>query len=199
MVKDVYYTIEAPTQGVYKEKGSKFLSFAFPVVNTEEVKIHLEALRKEYFDARHHCYAYILDPEQKIYRMNDDGEPSSTAGKPIYGQLLSYGLTQVLVVVVRYFGGTKLGTSGLLQAYKTATEEALKAASIIEKNVQKSFRVEFSYPQIHSVMKILKEENLSILSPNFGDNCTLIFSVRLRDIAKICKKLQESVVVVSEC
>ena len=135
MFDDTYHTIAAPAEGLYKEKGSKFLAFAYPVHNTDEVKQHLEALRKEYFDARHHCYAYILGPTKEVYRANDDGEPSGTGGRPIHGQLLSADLTDTLVVVVRYFGGILLGASGLANAYKTAARDAITNATIIEKTI----------------------------------------------------------------
>ncbi|MDX9797522.1 MAG: YigZ family protein, partial [Bacteroidales bacterium] len=141
MFDDTYLTIEDRAEGVYKEKGSKFISLAFPITTQEEIKEIVKDIKKEYFDAHHHCYAYILGHDKSVFRMNDDGEPSSTAGKPIYGQLLSRDLTNVLVVVVRYFGGTKLGVSGLIQAYKQASIDVLDNAKIIERTIDEVYGV----------------------------------------------------------
>lgn len=178
MFDDTYLTIAAPSEGLYKEKGSKFLAFAYPVVNEEEIKTHVERIRKEYFDARHHCYAYILGAHKDAYRINDDGEPSGTAGKPIHGQLLSTNLTNVLVVVVRYFGGIKLGVSGLINAYKTAARDALDQATVIEKTIDLCYRVHFEYPLMNDVMRILKEYNVAPRNQKFELDCELDFSIR---------------------
>lgn len=178
MFDDTYHTIAGPAQGLYKEKGSKFLAFAFPVRSTDEVKQHLEALRKEYFDARHHCYAYILGPTKDAYRANDDGEPSGTGGRPIHGQLLSADLTDTLVVVVRYFGGVLLGASGLANAYKTAARDAIVHAEIIEKTIDIRYRLHFEYATMNDVMRIIKDFNLVPTNQDFNLDCRLDVSVR---------------------
>lgn len=185
MFEDTYKTIESVSAGIYKEKGSKFLAFAIPVRTETEAKSHLERIRKEYFDARHHCYAYILGFDKAAYRLNDDGEPSGTAGRPIHGQLLSKDLTNTLVVVVRYFGGVKLGVSGLLNAYKTAAKDALDNAVIVEKTVNEIFNLRFEYPLMNDVMRVLKDENLSQFNQNFELSCSLDFSVRRSQSVRI--------------
>lgn len=191
MLNDTYKSIATPCQGMYKEKGSKFLSFAFPIDNVEEVHTHIARIKKEYFDARHHCYAYVLGCNQEIYRFNDDGEPSGTAGRPIYGQILSKELSHTLVIVVRYFGGTKLGTSGLIQAYKTATFDALEQGLIVEKKRMQKFRIRFSYALMNEVMKIMKDENLTQSNHDFDQICELDFSVRQGDAERVCKILKK--------
>lgn len=178
MFDDTYRTITGPSQGLYKEKGSKFLAFAFPVSSTEEVKAHLDALRKEYFDARHHCYAYILGPTKEAYRANDDGEPSGTGGRPIHGQLLSADLTNTLIVVVRYFGGILLGASGLANAYKAAARDAIANATIKECTIDVTYRLHFEYPLMNDVMRILKEQNLTPRNQVFELDCQLDVNVR---------------------
>lgn len=178
MFDDTYRTISTPSEGLYKEKGSKFLAFAFPVTTVEEVKAHLDELRKKYFDARHHCYAYILGPSKESYRLNDDGEPSGTGGRPIHGQLLSADLTNTLIVVVRYFGGILLGASGLANAYKAAARDAIANASIKECTIDISYRLHFEYPLMNDVMRILKEQNLTPRNQVFLLDCQLDVSVR---------------------
>ena len=178
MFDDTYKTLAAPSEGLYKEKGSKFLAFAYPVHNLEEVKAHLEQLRKDYFDARHHCYAYILGPRKDAFRANDDGEPSGTGGRPIHGQLLSADLTDTLIVVVRYFGGILLGASGLANAYKTAARDAIDHATIIEKTIDSRYRLAFAYEAMNDVMRILKDYDLKPENPDYGLDCTLEVSVR---------------------
>lgn len=178
MPDDTFLTLAAPAEGLYKEKGSKFLAFAFPVNSEAEVRSILEKIRKDYFDARHHCYAYILGAKKESYRINDDGEPSGTAGKPIYGQLLSKNLTNTLVVVVRYFGGILLGTSGLFAAYKLATQDALNQASIVEETVKSHLKINFQYLQMNDVMKLLKQYNLTPQNQSFNMDCTLEVYVR---------------------
>lgn len=178
MPADTFRTIAAPAEGLYKEKGSKFLAFAFPVHSPEEVKLHLEALRKQYFDARHHCYAYILGPRKEAYRANDDGEPSGTGGRPIHGQLLSADLTDTLIVVVRYFGGILLGASGLANAYKAAARDAIAHATLLEKTIDTCFRIHFEYPMMNDVMRILKEYGLTPRNQRFELDCDLDFAVR---------------------
>lgn len=189
MFDDTYLTIEDRAEGVYKEKGSKFISLAFPVTTQEEIKEIVKDIKKEYFDARHHCYAYILGHDKSVFRMNDDGEPSSTAGKPIYGQLLSKDLTNILVVVVRYFGGTKLGVSGLIQAYKQATIDVLDNAKIIERTIDEVYGVSFNYSLMNDVMKILKEYDVQQRNHRFENDCYLEFVIRKRDSKKITEQL----------
>ncbi len=164
-----YKTIEAQAEGLYKEKGSKFLSFAIPVRNVEEVKAILETYRKDYYDARHVCYAYMLGADREEFRANDDGEPSGTAGRPILGQINSFGLTNILVIVVRYFGGILLGTGGLIVAYKEATQDALNNASIVERDVMLYKELRFTYEKMNDVMKTLKAIEAKILEQGYED------------------------------
>ena len=178
MFDDTYKTIQNPAEGLYKEKGSKFLAFAFPVHTAEEVKSHLDKLRKDYFDARHHCYAYILGPTKEVWRANDDGEPGGTGGRPIYGQLLSADLTDTLIVVVRYFGGILLGASGLANAYKTAARDAIEHAEIIERTIDIRYRLHFEYALMNDVMRIIKEFGLTPLNQDFNLDCRLDVEVR---------------------
>ena len=178
MFDDTYHTIAGPAEGLYKEKGSKFLAFAFPVRSVEEVKQHLDRLRKEYFDARHHCYAYILGPRKDAYRVNDDGEPSGTGGRPIHGQLLSADLTDTLIVVVRYFGGILLGASGLANAYKAAARDAIDNAEVVEKTIDVSYRLHFEYALMNDVMRMLKELGVQPRNQEFNLDCRMDVSVR---------------------
>lgn len=171
---DLYRTIKAPSEGVYKEKGSKFLAFAYPVSHEASIKEHLAILQKQFHDARHYCYAWRLEPEKTHYRVNDDGEPSGSAGKPIYGQIVSRDLSDILVVVVRYFGGTKLGVGGLIQAYRTAASNALDHSTIIECKVFDILKLEFGYEQMNSVMKIIKDFQLEFSEQKFDLDCSLI-------------------------
>ena len=178
MFDDTYKTLAGPAEGLYKEKGSKFLAFAYPVHSLEEIKAHLEQLRKDYFDARHHCYAYILGPRKDAFRANDDGEPSGTGARPIHGQLLSADLTDTLIVVVRYFGGILLGASGLANAYKVAARDAIHRAQIIEKTIDTRYRLSFAYETMNDVMRILKEFDLKPENQDFNLDCSLEVSVR---------------------
>ncbi|MBR1785254.1 MAG: YigZ family protein [Bacteroidales bacterium] len=178
MFDDTYRTLAAPSEGLYKEKGSKFLAFAYPVRSLDEVKVRLDSLRKDYFDARHHCYAYILGPRKDAFRMNDDGEPSGTGGRPIHGQLLSADLTDTLVVVVRYFGGILLGASGLANAYKTAARDALAHADIVYRTIDIRYRLRFAYEAMNDVMRLLKDYGLKPLEPDYGMECILAVAVR---------------------
>ncbi len=171
---DLYRTIKEPAEGIYKEKGSKFLAFSYPVSNEASIKEHLAMLQKLFHDARHHSYAWRLGPEKTHYRVNDDGEPSGSAGKPIYGQIVSRDLSDTLVLVVRYFGGTKLGIGGLIQAYRAATSDALDHSSIIECKVFDILKLEFKYEQMNSVMKVIKEKQLDIKDQQFDMNCSLV-------------------------
>jgi uncharacterized YigZ family protein len=188
---DTYKSIAEPSKGSYKEKGSKFFAFAFPVISEEEVKEKLAKLRKEYHDARHHCYAYRLGFDKSVFRINDDGEPSGTAGRPIFGQILSHDLTMILIVVIRYFGGIKLGVPGLINAYKAATIDALNKTSIITKTVLEEYQVRFDYTVINSVMKILKEESAFIINQEFENSCRLDFSIRKSSGNKISARLRK--------
>ena len=185
MFDDTYHTIKAPSQGLYKEKGSKFLAFAFPVRSADEIKQHLDQLRKEYFDARHHCYAYILGPNKDAWRANDDGEPSGTGGRPIYGQLLSADLTDTLIVVVRYFGGILLGASGLANAYKTAARDAIANAEIIEKTINVRYRLHFEYALMNDVMRIIKDFGLVPQAQDFNLDCRLEVEVRQSESVRL--------------
>ena len=182
---DSYKTIKLSSTGIYKEKGSKFIAKAYPVANESEIKNILAKIKKEYYDANHHCYAYIFGYDKSAYRMNDDGEPNGTAGRPIYGQLLSYDLTNILIVVIRYFGGTKLGVSGLINAYKTASKDALENSEIIIKKVYDVYELLFNYDQMNEVMKIIKENNIDILQQKFDNQCCIEFKIRKNESDKI--------------
>lgn len=183
-VSDCYKSISACSTGIYKDNGSKFLSFAYPVSTEEEIKPIIQQLKKEYFDARHHCYAYRIGHTGNTWRFNDDGEPSSTAGRPIYGQLLSAELSDILVVVVRYFGGIKLGVPGLIRAYKTATSDAIANALIIEKIATVSYTLTFDYLQMNNVMKALKDLSITPYNQEFNLSCQLTADVRLNNTAR---------------
>ena len=177
-MEDQYKTIETPSTGYFKDKGSKFYSYAYPLKDEEEVKELIAALKKEHHSARHHCYAWRLGTEKIRTRANDDGEPSSTAGKPILGQLQSYDVTNILVVVVRYFGGTLLGVSGLINAYRAATIEALNNADILSKLIEIQYELKFEYAMLNTVMNKLKQENYDIVTTDFQESCQLIFKAR---------------------
>lgn len=190
-MEDTYRTIETKAEGLYKEKGSKFMAFAFPVYTEEEVKIILSDLRDKYYDARHHCYAYRLGADKKKFRANDDGEPSSTAGKPILGQILSSDLTNILIVVVRYFGGIKLGVSGLIHAYRTAAADAIAHACLVEKTEDEIFRIRFDYTVLNEVMRILKEEEPEVAERDFSMECRMTLSVRRGKVAVLKSRLEK--------
>lgn len=185
MQKDTYKTIEAASEGLYKEKGSKFLAFAHPVNTVEEVKTHLESYRKTYYDARHVCYAYSIGPEGEEFRANDDGEPSGTAGRPILGQIQSFGLTNVLVVVIRYFGGILLGTGGLVVAYKSAAADALQAAIVLEKTVDADFKIRFEFPFMNDVMRIVKQLDVQIVEQGYEMDCIMQLRIRKNDAPRL--------------
>ncbi len=184
-MEDVYQTIEKESQGFFKDKGSKFYSFAYPVKNEDEIKEILARLRKEHHSARHHCYAWRLGTEEITFRANDDGEPSSTAGKPILGQLQSFNVTNTLIVVVRYFGGTLLGVSGLINAYRNAAADALKNAEIKQKTVEREIILDFTYNELAEVMNTIKHENLTVIYTRFEERCNLAVSVRKSEIDKV--------------
>ena len=182
---DTYLTISSPSEALYKDKGSKFYAFAYPVQTIEQIKEILAEKRKEYYDARHVCYAYMLGYERDVFRANDDGEPSGTAGRPILGQINSTNLTDILIIVVRYFGGTLLGTSGLIQAYKTSAAEAIAAATIEERIMEKTFVSKFGYQDLNAVMRIMKDFDLAIVNQIQEMDCTLYFRIRLGDIERV--------------
>lgn len=184
---DTYKTIASSVQEViFKEKSSKFLGYAFPVTSEEEIKAHLEAVKKEHFSARHWCYAWQLGyGSTQRYRANDDGEPNNTAGIPIYGQIQSFELTNILVIVVRYFGGIKLGVGGLVQAYKTTAQLTLQEAEIEEKLITKELRIHFEYPLMNKVMRVVKEQNLNITQQLLTENCELHLAIRQSDYQRM--------------
>ena len=172
-----YLTLAKVSEGLYKEKGSKFLAFAFPVKDEAGIKEVLDSLRKKHYDARHHCYAYILGKNKDVFRANDDGEPNHSAGDPILGQIRSNSLTNVLIVVVRYFGGTKLGVGGLITAYRTATADAISNNEIIESEDTRELTLQFGYPEMNQVMKLIKDHELEITGQDFDNLCEITLSV----------------------
>ncbi|MBO9699204.1 MAG: YigZ family protein [Sporocytophaga sp.] len=188
-MQHIYYSIKGPSEGLYKEKGSKFISFAFPVSTETEIKDILERFKKEYYDARHICYAYRIGFSEQKFRANDAGEPAHTAGDPIFNQIKSLELTNTIVIVVRYFGGTKLGKSGLIQAYKTAAEEALKNAEKIEKTEQVVVTMAFEYEKMNEVMKVLKSFSTDFLSQDFQAICSITVQVAKDDSEILVKQL----------
>lgn len=177
-MSDTYLTIQDKSEGIYTEKRSKFLAFAHPVETIDEIKDLLTDYKKKYYDARHVCYAYMLGPERTDFRANDDGEPSSTAGKPILGQINSRELTNILVVVIRYFGGVKLGTSGLIVAYRDAATEALSAATVIEKTIEETVTFTFPYVMMNSVMRVVKELNPRIVEQKYDETCIITLAIK---------------------
>lgn len=187
---DSYKTIIRESQGLFKDRGSRFLGFAFPVCSESEAEAHIARLRKAYHDARHVCYAYRLGPEGERYRANDDGEPSNSAGQPILRQIKSADLTDVLVAVVRYFGGSLLGVSGLINAYKTATYEALRDAEIVERLVENRISLSFSYELLNEVMRIVKEEDIEIVQRDFTATCRLTVNVRKSQTDTVRKRFE---------
>lgn len=193
MMSDTFKTIDTATEGLFKDKGSKFISFAIPIDNTDEIKVVLTEFKKKYFDARHVCYAYMIGHERTLFRANDDGEPSGTAGRTILGQINSYQLTNILIIVVRYFGGVLLGTGGLVNAYKHAAADALDQANIIEKTVDSSLGIEFEYILMNDVMRVIKEMNPTILSQNFENECSMLISIRNQNFDELQTKLTQIV------
>ena len=188
---DTYKTISSASEEVlYKEKNSKFFGYAFPVSNEEEIKEHLDRLRKEHFSARHWCYAYQIGTEKIQYRANDDGEPNNSAGMPIYGQIQSFEVTNVLVVVVRYFGGVKLGVGGLISAYKTAAQMALENSEIVEQTINKHYTISFDYANMNKVMRIIKEKNLQIVSQKMEMDCEIQISIRKKNVQNLLDTLE---------
>ncbi|MDP3398186.1 MAG: YigZ family protein [Bacteroidales bacterium] len=189
---DSYKSISSPSSGVYRDLGSKFISLAYPVSSEEEIKSILSAVKKEYFDARHHCYAYRLGQKGELWRVNDDGEPSSSAGRPILGQLLSKELSDILIVVIRYFGGTKLGIPGLIKAYKTAAADAIENSKIIEKTFTKEIVIKFDYISTDTVMKMVRSSGAQIISQNFDLDCTLTVRIGISNAEQLKGSLLES-------
>ncbi len=184
--KDTYKTITKPSnETLFKDRASKFYGYAFPVTTEEEIKNHIEQLKKQHYNARHWCYAWQLGKSYEHYRANDDGEPSNSAGMPIYGQLQSFDLTNVLVVVVRYFGGTKLGVGGLIQAYKTSAKLALEASKIVKRTINEDFILNFKYPEMNTVMRIVKDEKLNIINQKLELDCEYTISVRKKEAKRI--------------
>ncbi len=191
MENDVYRTIEADAEALFKEKSSKFLCFAYPVTTEEQIRERLEVLYKKYYDATHHCYAWRLGPRGETFRANDDGEPSSTAGKPILGQLLSHEITDCLIVVVRYFGGTKLGVSGLIEAYKTSAAEVIAAAEVVERTVDDRIEVRFSYMAMNEVMRVIKDMQPKIVEQCFDNLCTMTLTIRQSQSEQLLTRLSK--------
>jgi uncharacterized YigZ family protein len=190
-VEDIYFTIAAASEGLYKEKGSKFIAFAYPVSTEDEIAEHLAVIRKKYYDARHHCYAWRLGHELTHFRSNDDGEPSGSAGLPILGQIRSKELTNVVVVVVRYFGGVKLGVGGLVQAYKTATADAFTNAEIVERTVDDVLTLDFDYLAMNDVMRIVKDHDLRMQAPVYELRCSMQLIVRRGMVGQISALLSK--------
>ena len=184
--KDTYKTLTKPSKEVlFKDRGSKFFGYAYPVKSEEDIKLHIEQLKKDHYNARHWCYAWQLGKEYEHYRANDDGEPSNSAGMPIYGQLQSFDVTNVLIVVVRYFGGTKLGVGGLIQAYKTGAKLALESSNIVEKTIDELFQLNFGYPEMNIVMRIIKDEKINIAEQKMELDCEFILSIRKKEANRI--------------
>jgi uncharacterized YigZ family protein len=190
---DTYLTLAGSSRGIYREKASKFIGLAFPVDTEDECRHQLELVRKEYYDANHHCFAYRIGIENPVFRSSDDGEPTGTAGKPIHNQILSAGLTNILIVVVRYFGGTKLGVPGLIHAYKTAASESIVAGKIITRIIEKKHSIEFDYINMNEVMRILKEEGVSILEQVSDNSCKIVFAVRMMNSERTVNRLKKIV------
>lgn len=192
-MEDQYHTISENSvgEGYYTEKRSKFLAFAHHVETVEEVKSIVSAYRKQYYDARHCCYAYMLGPEQKAFRANDDGEPSSTAGKPILGQINSAGLTNILIVVVRYYGGVNLGTGGLIVAYRTAAADAIANATIEVRQVEETIKYDFTYPMMNDVMRIVKEMQPQVVDQQFDNTCSITLRIRKREAEQLRSRLNK--------
>ena len=191
MAQDSYKTIARPAETTYRQLSSKFLVYAYPVETEAEIKEHLDALRKRWFDATHHCYAWRLGPKGEQFRANDDGEPSSTAGKPILGQLLSQEVTNCLVVVVRYFGGTKIGVPGLIAAYKESTALVLSECEIVERTVDVVMDVSFSYIAMNDIMRIVKDMQPKVINQVFDNLCTMTLSIREGDSEQLIGRLEK--------
>jgi uncharacterized YigZ family protein len=190
LFEDTYRTIAKPTGGIFKDRGSKFIAFAYPITSESEIKPIVTKLKAEHTKANHHCWAMRLSPDRSVFRVNDDGEPSGTAGRPILNTLLSHNLTNVVVVVVRYFGGTLLGVPGLINAYKSAAEEALKAAEIVEKVVCDVYSIQFDYPLMNEVMRVIKQEGLEVLKQQMDTGCDIHVGIRKSAVERVLPILQ---------
>lgn len=191
LVEDTYLTINRSSEGIFRDKGSKFIAYAYPFRNETELKVVISELKSLHPKARHHCWAYRLTPDRTVFRVNDDGEPSGSAGRPILNVLLSKELTNILVVVVRYFGGTLLGVPGLINAYKTATQEALSDIEIVEKTVNDIYLIEFEYLQMNDIMRVVKEENIKVLEQQFDNNCVIKVEMRQLQSKTVVGKLDK--------
>jgi uncharacterized YigZ family protein len=189
LFEDTYLTIKEPSEGDFRDRGSKFIGYAYPLVSEQQVKEHLAYLRAVHTGARHFCWAMRLTPDRSVFRINDDGEPSGTGGRPILNVLLSHQLTNIVIVVVRYFGGTLLGVPGLINAYKTAAEEAVKAAQIVEKTVNDIYTIRFEYLQMNDVMKLIKDQHLEVLEQQFDNQCSIQVSVRKMQVNEILSRV----------
>ncbi len=175
---DTYFSVAAISRATFRDRASRFIGVVYPVNSEAEVKNYLDAIKKDYHDANHHCFAYALGKENQKFRFSDDGEPAGSAGKPIYGQILSKGISDVLVVVIRYFGGTKLGVPGLINAYRTAAREALEAGTVVEKVITERYLIRFSYDQMNQVMRILKQQYAGFITQSFENECMIVFDIR---------------------
>ena len=191
LFEDTYLTIETKSEGIFRDRGSKFLGYAYPIVSDQDIKNIVADLKKEHPKANHHCWAMRWSTDRSVFKLNDDGEPSGTAGRPILNTLLSKNITNVSVVVVRYFGGTLLGVPGLINAYKSATELALEGAKIIEKTVNDVYTIAFDYLQMNEVMRIVKDDNLQLLEQQFDNSCSIKASIRKMQVNHVISKLQK--------
>jgi len=191
LFEDIYKTIDEPSEGIFRDKGSKFIAYAYPFKDENKVKEIIAELKSMHPKARHHCWAYRLTPDRTVFRVNDDGEPSGTAGRPILNVLLSMDVTNIMVVVVRYFGGTLLGVPGLINAYKSATQEALQIAEIVEKTVNDVYEVTFDYIQMNDVMRIIKETEVIILSQDFDTKCKITFEIRKLQVNEVIGRMEK--------
>jgi uncharacterized YigZ family protein len=191
LFEDTYFTIQKPCEGIFRDRGSKFLAYAYPIKTDQDIKEIISDLKKEHPKANHHCWAMRWSADRSVFRLNDDGEPSGTAGRPILNTLLSRNLTNVAVVVVRYFGGTLLGVPGLINAYKTAAELALNEAIVIEKTVNDVYSIAFDYLQMNEVMRIIKDDNLEMLEQQFDNSCMVKISIRKMQVNQVIGKLQK--------
>lgn len=191
LFQDSYKTIEAPAEGIFRDRGSKFIGYAYPIQSEEDIKSIVQNLKAEHPKARHHCWAMRLSSDRSVFRINDDGEPSGTAGRPILNTLLSHDLTQILIVVVRYFGGTLLGVPGLINAYKTAAAEAVLAANIIEKTINDRYQLVFGYLQLNEVMKLIKDNQLKIISQEMNNDCELMVEIRQAEVNQLIGQFEK--------
>ncbi len=191
LFQDSYKTIEAPAEGIFRDRGSKFIGYVYPIQSEEDIKSIVQNLKAEHPKARHHCWAMRLSSDRSVFRINDDGEPSGTAGRPILNTLLSHDLTQILIVVVRYFGGTLLGVPGLINAYKTAAAEAILAANIIEKTINDRYQLVFGYLQLNEVMKLIKDKQLKIISQEMNNDCELVVEIRQAEVNQLIGQFEK--------